>query len=105
MANKKCRNHSNKQKAELLRSHLMDKVPVSDLCDEHSIQPSVFYGWQRQLMDNLVMALEATSTNHRNKQATREKELLEQLEAAQSRLARKDQVIAQLSEEYVTLKK
>ena len=35
------------QKAAILRRHLMDKVPVSDLCAEYKLQPSVFYGWQR----------------------------------------------------------
>jgi hypothetical protein len=29
--------------------HLGEKVPVSDLCDEYGIQPSLFYTWQRQL--------------------------------------------------------
>ena len=46
------------QKAAILRRHLQDKVPVSDLCDEYKIQPSVFYTWQRQLLENIASALE-----------------------------------------------
>ncbi len=30
---------SAQDKAEILKRHLVDKVPVSDLCDEYDIQP------------------------------------------------------------------
>ena len=40
--------------AAILRKHLVDKKPVSDVCEEYSIQPSVFFGWQRQLMENMA---------------------------------------------------
>jgi transposase-like protein len=50
------------QKAAILRRHLVDKVPVSDLCDEYHLQPSVFYTWQRQCLENLAVALEAAGT-------------------------------------------
>jgi hypothetical protein len=30
-------------KATILRRHLVDRVPVSDLCDEYKIQPTLFY--------------------------------------------------------------
>ena len=49
---------STEQKATILRRHLVDKVPVSTLCDEYTLQPSVFYCWQRQLLDNIGIALE-----------------------------------------------
>ena len=32
--------------AVLRRRHLLDKVPVSDLCEELSLKPTVFYRWQ-----------------------------------------------------------
>ena len=28
--------------------HLIDRVPISDLCDEYQLQPKVFYDWQKQ---------------------------------------------------------
>ena len=105
MAKRKRRNHSNEQKAEILRRHLVDKVPVSDLCDEYKLQPSVFYGWQRQLLDNLPVALQATSGKHKREMATRERELAQRVESLKARLAKRDHVIAELSEEYVALKK
>jgi len=47
-ANGRTRRHfTPDEKAAILRRHLADKVPVSDLCDEYHLQPSVFYLWQR----------------------------------------------------------
>lgn len=52
MSRRPRRNLTPDQKAALLRRHLVDKVAVSDLCNEHELQPSVFYHWLRQLFDN-----------------------------------------------------
>ena len=59
MSKQKRRRFTAEQKAGILRRHLKDRVPISDLCDEYKIQPSVFYGWQRQLLENLESALDA----------------------------------------------
>ena len=61
MSKKKRRSYSANEKAVILRRHLADKVPVSELCEEYKLQPSVFYNWQRQLFDNLETAVEATA--------------------------------------------
>ena len=88
-------------KVAILRRHLIDKVPVSDLCDEYGIQPSVFYGWQKQAVDNLAAALEVGG----KKTDTRLAQLARENEALRAKLAKKDGIIAEISEEYVTLKK
>ena len=49
--NRQRRHLSAKQKVAIVRQHLIDKVPVSDLCDEHGIQPTRFYQWQKQLFE------------------------------------------------------
>lgn len=100
---KRIRRHfSPEQKVAILRRHLVDKVPVSDLCDEHKLQPSVLYQWQRQLFENLAGVFEKKSGPDGS---SREKQLAEKVENLQARLARKDAVIAEISEEYVQLKK
>jgi len=33
------------QKVAILRRHLIDRVRVSDLCDEYRLPPSIFYAW------------------------------------------------------------
>ena len=91
------------QKAAILRRHLVDKVPVSDLCDEYKIQPSLFYLWQRQLMENLSSALE--NGRGSRKSDRREQELRKRLAELESKVTKKDGVIAELMEEYVALKK
>lgn len=40
------------QKVAILRGHLLEKVPVSDLCDKHGIHAVSFYQWQKQLLEN-----------------------------------------------------
>lgn len=91
------------KKAELLRRHLADKVPVSDLCDEVGLQPSVFYGWFRQLLANAPLAL--TNGKKPKQDESRETELQARVAKLEARLARKDTVIAELSEELVAEKK
>jgi transposase-like protein len=105
MAKRKRRKHTNEQKAEILRRHLVDKVAVSDLCDEYKIQPSVFYGWQKQLMDNLATAVEATSGQSQRRAQTKDRELTKKVKKLEADLQRKEHVIAEISEEYVALKK
>ncbi len=60
------------QKAEILRRHMVDKVPVSELCNELGLQPSLFYQWQRQAMENLAGALNGPAPSG---PSAREKEL------------------------------
>jgi transposase len=103
MAKQKRRRFTAEQKATILRRHLKDKVPVSDLCDEYKIQPSVFYGWQRLLLDNAESALEANGSTRRS--SSRATELARKIETLEAKLARKDNVIAEISEEHIALKK
>lgn len=97
------RQHSIEKKASILRAHLGDKKPVSDLCDEHELQPSVFYGWQRALLENAEAALRAGTG--RRREDSRERKLHKEIEALKAKLAKKNEIIAEISEEYVTLKK
>ena len=39
------------QKIALLREHLLDRRPISEICQEHGLQPSCFYDWQRKLFE------------------------------------------------------
>jgi len=105
MGKKKRRHLSSDQKAAILRRHLVDKVPVSDLCEEYGLQPSVFYGWQRTLMANMEAALEAGNGNRRRQGDSESQKQAKKIEALETKLAKKDAVIAEISEEYVSLKK
>ena len=91
---------SAQDKAEILKRHLVDKVPVSDLCDEYDIQPSNFYSRQRKLFENAASALEPQGLAKRQK-----KEEEEEVSALQEKLAKRDEVLAELMQEHVALKK
>ena len=93
------RRHTAEQKAELLRQHVAEKKPVSEVCNEAAIQPSLFYTWQREL---LAGAHTVFSTR---RAPSRENELEAKISRLEARVARKDQIIAEVTEEYVTLKK
>ena len=44
---KERRQYTAEEKVAILRRHLLDKVPVSDLCEELGLQPTVFYRSQK----------------------------------------------------------
>ena len=96
------RQFTTEQKADVLRRNMIEKVPVSELCNELSIQPSLFYTWQRQALDNLPAALNGPAATGPSR---REKELAAEVTRLKERLSKKDGVIAEISAEYVNLKK
>lgn len=96
------RQFSTEQKVAILRRHLVDKVPISNLCDEYKLQPSVLYQWQRQVFDNLASVFDLAPGTGASQ---REKQLTERIQYLEARLVRKDSVIAEISAEYVQLKK
>ena len=87
------------EKVAILRKHLLEKIPVSELCDEYGLQPTVFYRWQKQLFEQ---AAETDLQRSRGSESARMKRQVSELEA---KLARKDEVLGEVMEEYVALKK
>jgi transposase-like protein len=94
------RNFSPEEKAAILRRHLADKVPISDLAEEYGVQPGLLYQWQRQLLDHFAVALQPTRRKNR-----REAKLQQKVEALEAKVRKKDSVIVELTGEYVALKK
>ena len=92
------RKFSAEQKVAILRRHLLDHVPVSDVCDECGINPNLFYRWQKVLFENGVAAFEQQG-------GARERNLERKVDALSSKLAHKDEVIAEIMESHVALKK
>lgn len=95
---KKRRNYTAQEKVAILKRHLLDQVPISDLCDEYHLQPTVFYRWQKEFFENGAASFEKASS--RQKQA--EQKRIQQLEA---KLQVKNEVLSELMEEHVRLKK
>lgn len=96
---KKPRKHyTGEEKVAILRRHLLEQEPISKLCDELGLQPTVFYRWQKEFFENGAAAFQATGRP--DHQA--EKERIAFLE---KKIQRKDEVLAELMGEYVALKK
>ncbi len=98
----KRRNFTADEKAKIIRRHLIDKIPVSDLCEECGIQPTVYYRWQKALFENAAEALNAKGGRGKRRKQKREEERVEALE---KKLGRKNEVLSELMEEHVALKK
>jgi transposase len=88
-------------KVALLREHFLDKVPVSDLCEKNGIPVTLFYHWQKQFFENGTAAF--TAHDKRRKAHSDAKD--QQIAALQAKLQRKHEVLSELMEEHVQLKK
>lgn len=94
----KRRKFSSEEKVRILRRHWVDKVPVSDLCDEYGLHPTVFYRWQKMFFENGAAAFE-------RRQDGRTRKLETKVSALQAKLSQKDEVIAEIMASHVALKK
>ena len=90
-------------KVAIIRRHLIEKVPVSDLCDEFDIHPNQYYNWQKQLFENAGPTFQRrpNKANEKRRQNAAERKI-EQLE---KKLQDRNEVVAELLQEHVQLKK
>jgi transposase len=87
------------EKVNILRLHLLEQKPVSDVCDEYGLNPTVFYRWQKQFFEQGVAAFERDNNGSANKKLQKENSRLK------AKLAHKDEVIAEIAADHVRLKK
>jgi transposase len=95
------RHFSTDQKATILKRHLVDKVPLSDLCDEYGIKPNHVYAWQKTLFEHAEAAFQESGGRAGNKRSDQE----EKMARLEAKLQQKNEVIAELMEENVRAKK
>ena len=86
---KKQRKHySAEEKVAILRRHLLDKEPISKLCDELGSQPTVFYRWQKEFFENGAAAFQQKRPlNHSADQ--------ERIAYLEKKIQTKDEVLAE----------
>jgi transposase len=90
---KKPKQHTFQEKVKIPKRYLMDNLPVSYLCDEHDLHPNVFYRWQSQFFEGSAAAIEQALSRELGR-------LKRQVAALEERLARKDAVLAEITEEH-----
>lgn len=95
------KHYSATDQGAILRLHRLEKKPVSDLGDPFGIQPNLFYRWQQELFANGAAAF----TTHGKRPQTVEAVKDRTIAALQEKLRVKNEVLAELLEEHVQLKK
>lgn len=93
-------NYSPQEKVSILRKHLIEKQPVSEICDKLDLQPNVFHRWLKEFFENGAAAFE-----HESKSSTKQDKQQQRINKLEEKLRKKDEVMAELLEEYVIVKK
>ncbi|GIK11272.1 MAG: hypothetical protein BroJett001_33380 [Chloroflexota bacterium] len=97
---KQRKHYSGVEKMAILREHLVERVPISEVCQKHGLQPAVFYTWQKRLFEGGAAVFEDGRTGRRQRDGSARR-----IEALQAKLQRKDEGLAEIMEEHVALKK
>ncbi len=84
---------------KILRLHLVQKEPVSDISERYGLKPNTFYRWQKQFFDNGAAAFQ-TKPNSR-----KDSKLERKITQLKEKLTNKDEVIAEIMADHVRLKK
>lgn len=92
------RNFTGEQKVAMLRRHLVEGVAISQVCEESGVHPTQFYQWQKQFFENGATAFERNG-------AAKHDPSQERIAALEAKLRRKDEVLGELMEEHIALKK
>ena len=85
------------EKVIILRKHLLEKIPISDICEQYELRPTVFYRWQKQFFKQGARTFEVEKNHDRSKA----KKIL----ALEQKLQIKNEVLSELMEEHIRLKK
>ena len=92
--------YSGEEKVAILRRHFLEKVPVSALCEELGLQPTVFYRWQKEFFENGAAAFQSKERPSRQVE-----ERQKRIELLEKKVQNKDEVLAELMAEHIALKK
>jgi len=95
---KRRNNYTPEEKVAILKRHLAEKEPVSQICEELNLQPTVFYRWQQEFFEKGSMVFQ-------RKGDYRQKRSEEKIKSLEQKLQEKNEVLAELMEDHVRLKK
>ena len=95
---KKRKQYSPQEKVSILRRHLADQVLVSDLCEQYGMHPTLFYRWQKEFFENGSAAFQ-------RQQSAQQRHMEQKVNRLESKLTQKNEVLDELMEEHLKLKK
>lgn len=94
----KRRHFTSEEKVSILREHLLEKKEISDICDKHNLQPNLFYRWQKEFFEGGPTVFERKEKKERERYEAK-------IKALEEKLTRKNEVLSELMEEHLHLKK
>lgn len=92
------KSYSPQQKVKILKEHFVHRREISEICDEYGIHPNMFYRWQKQFFENGERAFQ-------NQKDSRTKSLEKKVSSLEDKLSQKNEVLSELMQEHVALKK
>jgi transposase-like protein len=98
MAKKTRKRFTAQEKVAILRLHLLEPIPISDLCDQHGLHPTMFSRWQKEFFENGAAAFEPRSRRPADSKDQR-------IAALEQELPRQHEVLSELMEGHIQLKK
>ncbi len=99
------KNYTGEAKLSIVKAHLIGKRPVSELCEEYGIAPSLFYKWQQSLFEHGAPALDKKTARHGAREPREVQRLQQELAKVQAKLTNKHEVLSELMSEHIALKK
>lgn len=101
MSKKQTRKHRTpEEKVRILRLHLLEGMPISEVCDREGINPTQFYQWQKTFFEKGTAAFESGRSPSRVLGGYQNK-----IQKLEGKLQRKDEVIAEIMEDLIRTKK
>lgn len=89
------KNYSAEEKVAILKEHFENQISIADICEKYRIHPNQFYKWKKELFENAVDIFA-------KKRGRKKKSPANELE---NKLKQRNEVIAELLEENLKLKK
>lgn len=90
--------YSNSEKQRILNLHFKDKKTISEISREEGVTPATFYSWQTKALENLSKCFDDNDDKERRRLEKRVKYL-------EQEVVTKKEVIADLAEEAINVKK
>ena len=94
----KRKRYSPLDKVLIIKKHLVEQVPLSDICDQYNLHPTVYYRWQKDFFENGEKAFHKGNNSEISTLTARITNL-------ENKISQKNEVISELMEEHVSLKK
>ena len=99
---KKKKLYTSEEKAIILREHLENQAPISELAEKYNLHPNALYLWKKQLFEQAPQSLARKTTSHDQAKLNKQEARIAELEAL---LAKRENLIAELALELVEEKK